>query len=417
MSNRLFARAQRKNAGRTRGVTRVIAITAALALLVGGTVVATSPGDAAFAKTKYPSWSDVQKARKSEASTKKQIASIRALISSLNDQVDATQREAEAKGTEYQIADQAFQEAVLKADELQSQADAANELATQSIERAGEMAARLYRSGNSDFSTNLLVNASEADDMLYNYGMANKFSEQAEGVYETATQDENTAQALTDQADVAKDLLEELQIKAQKALEEATAAADAASAALEEQQANQNLLTAQLDVLVNRRKATEKDYLKGVREANKGGASLGAGQISNSGWARPAGGNITSSFGYRVDPFTGGSSYHLGTDLGNACGTPIYAAHAGTVSYSGINGVYGQFIRIDHGDGRQTEYGHMQNGSRLVNNGAKVGVGQQIARVGATGAATGCHLHFGVRLNGLVTDPVPFMRARGISLG
>jgi murein DD-endopeptidase MepM/ murein hydrolase activator NlpD len=57
------------------------------------------------------------------------------------------------------------------------------------------------------------------------------------------------------------------------------------------------------------------------------------------------------------------------------------------------------------------------NGGLLVRSGQEVAVGQQIAKVGATGAATGCHLHFGVLINGVVTNPVPFMRNQGITLG
>ena len=415
MSNWRTARALNRPTGRFGGIRRAVAVAAALSLLVAG-AVAIAPTSTAEAKVTYPSWNDVTKARKSEKATKLQIKRTRELIANLNAQVTETQKDAEVKGAAYQVADQEFQEAALKADELKKQADAARKLADQCVARAGEMAARLYRSGNSDFTLNLLVNASEADDMLYSYGMANKVSAQAEGVYETATQDQNTAQALTDQADVAEALLKDLQEKAEKAFEVAQAAADIAADALEEQQANQNSLTAQLAVLVERRKVTEKDYLKGVRIREKNN-NIGLGEVSANGWTRPAGGRITSGFGYRVDPNTGGAGYHLGTDLGNACGTIIYAAHSGTVSYSGVNGVYGNFIRINHGNGVQTEYGHIQGGGLLVRNGASVTVGQPIAKVGATGIATGCHLHFGVRINGLVTNPVPFMKKNGIKLG
>jgi len=420
MSTWRAARASRATAGvvrlRRAGIYRFAAIAVALSLVVTVSV-AIAPQETASAKVSYPSWNDVQKARKSEARTKKEIKRIQQLVWDLSHQVDETQAEAVKKGEQYQLADQEYQEAALRADELQGQADAATKIAKRSVERAGEMAGRLYRSGNSDFSLNLLVNASEADDLLYSYGMANKFSEQAAGVYDSATQDKNTAQALTDQADIARNLLEDLKVKAEKALNEASEAADKAADAYAEQQANQNKLNAQLAVLTQRRKATEKDYAKGIARQNPGGVNLAGGQISSSGWAKPAGGRITSGFGYRVDPNTGGSSFHLGTDLGNPCGTTIYAAHAGTVSYSGINGVYGNFIRLNHGDGVQTEYGHIMNGGLLVRNGATISVGQPIAKVGATGIATGCHLHFGVRINGVVTDPVPFMKARGITLG
>jgi len=390
---------------------RAIALVSSLALFVTVAVVATTP-ETAYAK-EYPSWSDVQKARSSEARTKAEVKRIRALLSTLRTEVKETQAEAQEKGELYQIADQKFQEQALKTEELQSQATEAEELAAESKQRAGEMIAQQYRSGNGDITTNLFVNASQADDLLYSYGMADKFTEQTSGIYDKAIQDQNSAQALTDQADIAKTLLEELKIEAEKAMAVAQAAADKAADALAEQEERETLLNAQLAVLVERRKVTEKDYLKGVKASAGSGAGLGAGQISASGWARPGNGRITSSFGYRAYP----AGYHLGTDIGTGCGGGEYAAHGGTVSYAGWNGVYGNFIRIDHGNGVQTEYGHIQNGGIKVRNGQTVGVGQLISLAGATGGATGCHLHFGVRINGVVTDPVPYMRGQGISLG
>jgi murein DD-endopeptidase MepM/ murein hydrolase activator NlpD len=280
------------------------------------------------------------------------------------------------------------------------------------------MVAQLYRSGSGDVSTSLFVNAAQADDLLYSYGLADKFSQQTSSIYDNALRDQQSAQALTDQANVAKGIREELKAEAEAAYKVAQKAADEATAALEEQAAYQNQLQAQLDVLVERRKATEADYIKGVRERVGTGAQLGAGEISNDGWARPRSGSITSPFGYRANPFGGGGyNYHLGTDIGAACGVAIYAAHGGTVNYAGWNGVYGYFVRISHGSGVQTEYGHIQSGGVLVKVGQSVDVGQQIAKVGATGGATGCHLHYGVRINGVVTDPVPFMRKHGITLG
>ena len=116
-------------------------------------------------------------------------------------------------------------------------------------------------------------------------------------------------------------------------------------------------------------------------------------------------------------PCSGCSSFHEGVDLGAGCGAPIYAAHAGTIAYAGLYGGYGNYIRINHGGGVTTAYGHIVNGGILVSSGQQVGAGQVIARVGSTGHSTGCHLHFEVRINGTPTDPVSYMSARGISLG
>lgn len=404
-----------RTVGRASRTARSIAITVALTLVAVGTVTV-SDNDVAWA-VDYPSWNDVVKARKSEAATKSAIKRIESLIAGLEADVERTQAEAEAKGEIYFEADQKFQEAAVKADELQTQADDASALAEDSKRRAGELIAQQFRSGNGDVTTTLFVNAAQADDLLYSYGMADKFTEQTAGIYVKAVQDQNTAQALTDQADVAKALLEELSAAAEKAFAEAQAAAQKAADAVEAQQANLNQLSAQLDVLRDRRKATEADYLKGVRASIAAGAQLGAGEISSSGWAKPVSGYISSSYGYRVHPRSGNWVFHAGVDLAAACGRNIYAPYSGTVEYAGWNGGYGNYIRINHGNGLTTAYGHIINGGTLVRQGQAVAVGQNIARVGTTGSSTGCHLHYEVRNGGITTNPVTYMRGKGITLG
>jgi len=399
-------------------LSRVLAAASVFSVVLIGSLAVSSEGPAWAATADYPSWADVTAARKSEAATKAKITEIQNLIAGLQAEVDRTQAESERLGAIYGEAELKYQDAALKADELQSQADEAADLAEQSMANAGELVAQMYREGNGDVTTTLFINASQADDLLYSYGVADKFAETTTTIYEKAVQDQQSAQALTDQADVAKGIREQLKIEAQAAFEAAQAAAIAAQNAVDAQMEYQNQLTAQLAVLTERRQATEADYIKGVQAQISAGAQLGAGQISASGWARPSAGRITSPFGYRADPWGGGgASNHQGTDLGAGCGGAIYAAHAGTVVYSGWNGVYGYYIQIDHGGGIQTAYGHIQAGGLLVKIGQEVPVGMQIAKAGATGGATGCHLHFGVLQNGRVIDPVPFMRGQGITLG
>ena len=119
----------------------------------------------------------------------------------------------------------------------------------------------------------------------------------------------------------------------------------------------------------------------------------------------------------RFDPYYKRWQLHSGQDIAAACGKPIYAAHAGTVTYAGPNGGLGNYVQIDHGGGVSTGYGHMINGGIMVRVGQQVGPGQQIGHVGTTGASVGCHVHFLLRINGVLTDPLSFMRDRGITLG
>ncbi len=398
---------------RLRG-SRLVAMAAVLATLVAGTVIGAN--QPAWAKD-YPTWDDVAAVRNDEAAAQNQIAAIEALLGQLQADVTRTQADAQAKGAIWGEADTKFQAAATRAANLLEQAETANKAALESEQRAGQMAAQLVRAGGGDVTANLLTNSSDADGLLYGLGMSSKIAEQANAIYERALLDRNTAQALTDQAEVARDELEVLKIAAEKAFAEAQAAAQTAATALAEQQSNQARLQAQLVVLKERRAATEADYLAGVQERLNSGASLDAGEISLSGWAKPASGYITSNFGYRIPPTSGASSFHQGTDIGAYCGAPIFAAHGGTVVYAGWNGGYGNFVLIDHGGGVQTAYAHIVDGGILVGYGQNVDVGTQIASVGTTGTSTGCHLHLEVRFWGVATDAVPFFAGQGITLG
>lgn len=146
---------------------------------------------------------------------------------------------------------------------------------------------------------------------------------------------------------------------------------------------------------------------------------LGNGQVSAQGWALPAHGPVSSVFGMRVSPVSGVLKLHAGTDMAGSCDSPIYAAQSGTVIATGFNTIYGAngTIIIDHGGGVQTVYLHMYQSGILVQDGQKVTAGQQIGLIGSSGDSTGCHLHFQVMINDSPTDPEPFMRAVGVTLG
>ena len=141
-------------------------------------------------------------------------------------------------------------------------------------------------------------------------------------------------------------------------------------------------------------------------------------RLSAQGWTRPAVGRITGPFGRRTShPVPGAGDFHRGTDIGSNCEAAIYAAADGVVEAAGPLGTYGNWILIDHGNGIETGYAHIANGETLVSTGEAVVAGQVIAGVGDTGAATGCHLHFEVRVDGTAVDAVPFLEQRGVTLG
>lgn len=120
-------------------------------------------------------------------------------------------------------------------------------------------------------------------------------------------------------------------------------------------------------------------------------------------------GYLSSGFGYRVDPFTGRSSFHPGVDLAGPKGTPVRAVAAGIVTQAGVSGGYGKMVEINHGNGVVTVYGH--NSKLLVKVGQKVLRGQPVALEGSTGHSTGPHCHFEVRINDRPVNPMKFLQA------
>lgn len=121
-------------------------------------------------------------------------------------------------------------------------------------------------------------------------------------------------------------------------------------------------------------------------------------------------GYISSGFGQRVDPFTGGEEFHEGIDFAAPEGTRIRAVAAGIVTWAGPRGGYGNMVQIDHGNGYATRYGHAYK--ILVHVGETVNRGDVLALVGDTGRSTGPHVHFEVLKNGHEVNPARFVALR-----
>ncbi|MBA0052664.1 metalloendopeptidase [Streptomyces sp. AJS327] len=146
-------------------------------------------------------------------------------------------------------------------------------------------------------------------------------------------------------------------------------------------------------------------------------SSASAASLKDGRWCNPARGYFPDGGHYGAPR---GAGPHAGQDVTNSIGTAVYAAAAGTVIRRGtsvVPGRSGNGIVISHGGGRYTYYGHL-NKFRVALN-AKVGAGQRIADMGATGNVTGPHLHFEVHTGsiGSTTNPVPYLTARGVKLG
>lgn len=166
---------------------------------------------------------------------------------------------------------------------------------------------------------------------------------------------------------------------------------------------------------------TSFDQLYALRNSALTGAATaglqyGGGSASLTDWVRasaaptlwPVEGRLTSTFGERVDPFKGEGAFHSGVDISAPYGVPVIAPADGRVEFSDFMNGYGRLIKVNHGHGITTRYGHL-SGS-LVRPGQVVKRGQTIGYVGSTGRVTSPHLHYEVRINETPVNPYKYLR-------
>ncbi len=122
----------------------------------------------------------------------------------------------------------------------------------------------------------------------------------------------------------------------------------------------------------------------------------------------PVEGQVTGSFGERIDPFNGEGAFHSGVDIGSSYGAKIIAPADGLVTLVDTMGGYGKTIMIDHGNGISTRYGHLSGFAVTV--GQRVQRGDLIGYVGESGRSTGPHLHYEVRINDTPVNPYKYLR-------
>lgn len=441
-------------------VTRRGAIAVGALSAIGLTAFGVSTSAQVAHAADYPSWDDVKRAKSNEAAKGAEITRIQNLIASLTQRAAEAEAAARAAGDEFYEAQQAFFEAAGRADSLQEQADAQAKIADESSRQAGQVATQLYRNGGDQAALEVFLSGSSdgADELLSRLGSMDQLLEYSSTVADKASAARDSAQSLSDQAKSARNERDRLQKIAEEKMIQAQQASDAAQAALDEKQNNLTTLQAQLAALKDTTAATVAGYEEGERKrkaeeerrrkaeaerlrkaeeerrrreaeaaknhqnnsgggGSSGGSSGGVGGSGGSGsgaWRRPHGGRISSGYGSRPPVFSNGvwrSTFHRGLDFANGCGAAIYAAHSGRVDAAFYNGGYGNYIRIQHGGGVATGYGHIAR--YAVRSGQNVSAGQVIAYAGNTGASQGCHVHFEVYINGGTTNPYPYLAARG----
>jgi murein DD-endopeptidase MepM/ murein hydrolase activator NlpD len=139
-------------------------------------------------------------------------------------------------------------------------------------------------------------------------------------------------------------------------------------------------------------------------------ASLG----KNDGITTPVHGNISSRYGYRINPISGVYGLHTGVDIAADEGTVIVAAYNGVIEDTGCGEKRGNYVLMLHSDGSETLYCHCSK--ILVDEGSVIRAGESIALVGSTGWSTGPHLHFEIHINGNAIDPLTVLKEKSGTL-
>ncbi len=182
------------------------------------------------------------------------------------------------------------------------------------------------------------------------------------------------------------------------------------------------LVTASQEEIKNAEVTSSLDQLSALRSsALTGAATVGitlglTRNATTADWFRansapnlwPVEGQITGSFGERIDPFNGEGAFHSGVDIGSTYGRPVIAPADGVITFADFLGGYGKAVMMDHGHGISTRYGHLSGFA--VTPGQRIHRGDTLGYVGLSGRSTGPHLHYEVRINDTPVNPYKFLR-------
>ncbi len=285
-----------------------------------------------------------------------------------------------------------------------------------SIDGLNNRLRNMYKSGTIGF-IDVILSSGDVSELLSNLEMVKKIYagdqdivESLQKEYAEIEKDQKELNAMKAELDSKKSSLAEKEdaLVADKATVEAKKAEVKESNAtlqadMEELQAQSAAIERELQAAYAAQQAQQTSSSGGggsTNTGNTGGPTYSGGSMT---WPVPSSHNITSPFGFRIHPISGDTKFHNGIDISCGTGAAIVSANSGTVFYAGWLGGYGNTVIVDHGGGISTLYAH--NSAIYVSPGQKVSRGQSIAGAGSTGASTGTHLHFEVRVNGSPVNP------------
>lgn len=393
-----------------RRAAAIVAIVVVAAMVIS--IIFSSFVSSAYAASSSELKKEVAAAQKSREDAQKQLNTVKANKANVSNEVlaidnDITKAENDLANTEASIT-QSVADLAQKEEELRI----AEENCVQYDDTFKTRARIMYENGTSTY-LEVILGATSFGDFLSRIEMVQEIIEYDKKMLAELIASRNAIKEAKDAVAAEKEALElrQSELEAKKAeladrleaksllLQQLESDLDEYQKAYDKAEAEEKKFAAQLKAQLDKEAAEAKKNNTTVAKYT------GSGKFQ---WPCPASSRITSYYGYRIHPVYNTRKFHSGIDIGAGYGADIVAAESGTVMMASYNGGYGKCVVINHGSGITTLYGHAS--SILVNVGDKVSKGQTIAKVGATGVATGNHLHFEVRINGSTTDPLSYVK-------
>ena len=419
--------------------------------VVAGTVVLTGVAPAGAAPTTpppNPSDEQIGQAQSAQDAAAAEVGRISALVAQAQSQLEGYAVQAEAAGAAYLAAEEALLEAQAEAERTAAELQAATEAVDAAMARIAGFSRDSYMSGNTLSTAAALLDAEGPADLIERAAMLDYVSAnhldvlgqlevarvqqanadsaaraardktaaaEAAAAAAKATADQQLAaqRAAYDQVTAQKAAYEQQLQAAEVELLRLQGARDAYQAWQEQKAAEEAAAAAAARRAEEEAAAAAAAARAAARSQGSGSATSAAASSGGSGpYVKPSSGRTSSCFGSRW------GALHGGEDIAAPIGTPIYAAHSGVVARAGTATGFGYAVYIRGDDGAVTVYGHVNE--YVVRAGERVDAGERIATVGNRGQSTGPHLHFEVHPGGAMyggqVDPVPWMRARGVSI-
>jgi cell wall-associated NlpC family hydrolase len=337
-----------------RRLGEVLSLSVAVGLLVGlGTTAASA------ANPTFPTWAQVQAAEGNAAAKAAEIKTLTGLIGVVQDQAAAAGKVALEADETYLEAKNSLSTATATANTLSAQAKAAKLKAASSSREAGQLAAQLARAGHGDVSLDLLLNQRAAGNLLDVLGTMSKLSFTSAHIFAAAEVNQKTAQALSDQATIARTAQAKKAAAAQAALAAANASAASATTKVNAQSAQQSILTAQLALLNGTSASTEAAYFAGVAWEAKQAADTTPPPVVAAPPGPQPGPPTTSAVSIAIAYVTGGAGPN-----GWDCSGLTLKAYAQAGVYIGVHGTNSQYATMAS-ENRLVPYASRQPGDLM----------------------------------------------------